>query len=86
MKMNKREFIKALSGKTGLSLEDTSIVNQILEENFFLRCKNKDKIVSEIVRSLNISKDEAVNLYEEAKTIFNEEVRYRFKHSFQSKD
>lgn len=84
--MNKREFIKALSGKTGLSLEDTSIVNQILEENFFLRCKNKDKIVSEIVRSLNISKDEAVNLYEEAKTIFNEEVRYRFKHSFQSKD
>jgi len=46
MNLNKTEFIKTLSCKTGLSIKDTEIINKILEDNFFVSKKNKDKIIT----------------------------------------
>ena len=50
--MNKEEFIENLSEQTGLTKEESLIVNNILENNFFISKRYKDKIISEIVISL----------------------------------
>lgn len=84
--MNKKEFIKALSVKANLSIEKASIVNDILENNFFISKKNRDKIISEIVIELDIKIDEASNIYDIAKDILNEEIKNKLRHPFSSKD
>ena len=43
--MNKSELIKALSSKIGYSVEDTTRINDVLEENFIIGKKNKEKII-----------------------------------------
>lgn len=86
MKMNRMEFIKSLSCKTGLPLEDTKLVNKILEDNFFLSSRNKDKIISEIGIRLSLNMEEATNVYESAKNILNEEIKNKLKHPFKSKN
>lgn len=50
--MNKEEFIENLSEQTGLTKEESLIVNNILENNSFISKRYKDKIISEIVISL----------------------------------
>lgn len=84
--MNKKEFIKALSVKANLSIEKASIVNDILENNFFISKKNRDKIISEIVIELDIKIDEASSIYDIAKDILNEEIKNKLRHPFSSKD
>lgn len=84
--MNKTEFIKLLSYKTKLDLEDAEIVNKILEDNFFISRKNKNKIVNEIVLKLNINIDDATNIYESAKNIFNEEISNKLRHPFRGRN
>lgn len=84
--MNKTEFIRALSIKTGLSIEEAKLANKILEDNFFISSKNKDKIISEIVIKININIVEATNIYESAKNILNEEIKNQIKHPFRNKD
>lgn len=85
-KMNKTEFIKLLSYKTKLDLEDAEIVNKILEDNFFISRKNKNKIVNEIVLKLNINIDDATNIYGSAKNIFNEEISNKLRHPFRARN
>lgn len=84
--MNKTEFIKALKERTKLSLADAEIVNGILESNFFISKKNKDKMIAEIVTKLDISLLDATNIYDSAKEIINEEVKNKLKHPFRNKD
>lgn len=84
--MNKTEFIKALKERAKLSLADAEIVNGILEDNFFISKKNKDKIIAEIVTKLDVSLLDATNIYDVAKEIINEEVKNKLKHPFRNKD
>lgn len=86
MNLNKTEFIKTLSCKTGLSIKDTEIINKILEDNFFVSKKNKDKIASEISKKLDIKIKDATNIYEAAKSLLNEEIKRKCKHPFKSLD
>ena len=62
-KMNKTEFIKLLSYKTKLDLED-----------------------AEIVLKLKINIDDATNIYESAKNIFNEEISNKLRHPFRGRN
>lgn len=39
----------------------------MLEDNFFLSTKNKDKIIDEITIKLGSSREEATNIYDNAK-------------------
>ena len=41
--MNKKEFLKELSKQAHLTEDKAILVNDILEENFFIIKKNKDK-------------------------------------------
>ena len=49
MKMNKRDFINKLSIELSYSKDKCSIINEILENNFFISKKNKDKIIEEFI-------------------------------------
>lgn len=55
--MNKTDFIAELCKKTGLSTEDGSKVNDVIENNNLLG--NAAKIISQIAEKLNISEEQA---------------------------
>lgn len=84
--MNKSEFIKELVRITKYSESDCIIINNILEDNFFISKKSKDKIISEIVIKLHINIEEATNLYDIAKEIINNQVKEKLKHPFRNQD
>lgn len=84
--MNKTEFIKELSDRLSYNEEECTIINSILEDNFFISKKNKDKIISEIVIKLNIDIEEATRIYDIAKKIMNEQIKNKLKHPFKNKD
>lgn len=86
MNMNKEEFIKELEEKLKYSKEQCILINDILENNFFISKKNKDKIIEELMEKLDIKEQEANNVYEKAIEIVKEEVKHKLKNPFKSKD
>ena len=55
--MNKNDFINELWKITNYKESDCIIINDILEQNFFISKKNKDKIISEMLLQLNVNID-----------------------------
>ncbi len=86
MKMNKREFINELSVTLSYSDDKCIIINDILENNFFISKKNKDKIIGEFIQKLNVNNEEAIKIYDIAVKIVKDEVKNKLKHPFKSKD
>jgi len=82
--MNKNEFIKLLSSKANLSLEKAKLVNDVLESNWFISKKNKDKIIKEIAEKLNVLEKDAIRIYDESVKIINYEIKNKLKHPFKS--
>ena len=62
--MNKTKFIEEISNKTGYSLEDSTRINTIIENNFIISKKSKCKIIDELQFEFNISFEEAEHIYE----------------------
>lgn len=86
MKMNKNEFIDKLSTQLSYSKDKCIVINEILENNFFISKKNKDKIIEEFIEILNVNKEEAIKIYDIAVKIVKEEVKNKLKHPLGSKD
>ena len=86
MKMNKTKFLKVLSEKTGLNMEDTLLVSNVLDDNFFLSKSNKDKTINAIMNSLNIDLDRATSIYEIVIDIVKTEIKNKLKHPFKKQD
>lgn len=86
MKMNKSRFIQELKDRTNLPEEKCILVNNIIEDSFLIGQKNKEKIVNDMIQKLNITNVEAENIYEMAMNIILEEMKYKIKHPFKSKD
>ena len=80
--MNKNDFINELSKITNYKESDCIIINDILEQNFFISKKNKDKIISEMVLQLNVNIDEATNINNVSKIIINNQIKGKIKHPF----
>lgn len=85
-RMNKDEFISELSKRTNYSKIDCAIINDVLENNFFLSKKNKDKIIGEIIVELDISIEEASNIYNITKNIVSNQVKEKLKRPFKSQE
>lgn len=85
-KMNKKDFILKLADKLNYSEDECVIINDILENNFFISKKNKDKIIGELIIKLNIAYDEATNIYDVAVKIINDGIKDKLKHPFKSID
>ena len=86
MKMNKSEFINKLSMILSYSEDKCIIINDILENNFFISKKNKDKIIEEFIQKLNVDNEEAIKIYDTAVEIIKNEVKNKLKHPFKSRD
>lgn len=81
-KVNKREFINILSKKTKLSTDKCENINNILERHFLLGKKNKDKIINDIEKELEISRTLSEEMYKTSSTILKEEIKNKIKHPF----
>ncbi len=85
-KMNKTELINELSKSTYYSEDKCIIINEILESNFFISKKSKDKIIEEFILKLNVDKKEALIIYNTAVKIIKNELKNKLKHPFRSLD
>lgn len=85
-KMNKTDFINKLSKELSYSIGRCMIINEILESNFFISKKNKDKIIEEFIQKLEIDYEEAIKIYDIVVRIVNDEIKNKLKHPFKSKD
>lgn len=85
-KMNKTDFINKLSKELSYSIGRCTIINEILESNFFISKKNKDKIIEEFMQKLEIDYEEAIKIYDIVVRIVNDEIKNKLKHPFKSKD
>lgn len=84
--MNKKKFIEELESVTGLDKDKCVIVNDILESNFIVGKKNKEKIVSNLMEQLNLTTSEADILYDSAMSIIGSGIKDKLKHPFKSND
>ncbi len=80
--MNKSELIKALSSKIGYSVEDTTRINDVLEENFIIGKKNKEKIISRLMEVIKIDEVEANRIYNSFAELLKDGLIDKLKHPF----
>ncbi len=86
MKMNKTSFINELSEKLGYSIEECTKINEVIENNFIISRKSKDKIISELGNVLNIDEIKAEEIYNTSVEIITKSIKNRIKHPFKSQD
>lgn len=82
--MNKEKFIKELESVTGLDNVKCMMINHILENNFIVGKRNKEKIVSDIMEELGLTTFEAEKIYESAMSIIGNGIKDKLKHPFRS--
>ena len=82
--MNKTKFLEKLSSETGYSKEDTILINDILERNFVISRKSKDKIVEDLINTLKIDIEEANRIYEISSSIIAKAIKDKLIHPFRS--
>ncbi len=86
MQINKNSFISELSRQLSYSREKCIIINDILESNFFISKKNKDKIIDEFRQILNVSNEESIKIYDIAVKIIKDKIKDKLKHPFENQD
>jgi nucleoid DNA-binding protein len=82
--MNKSEFIKKLSERLNYSIEDCTRINSILEDNFIISRKSKDKIIACLINEFNISEEEADKIYNISVEIISTSIKNKILHPFKS--
>lgn len=86
MKMNKSKFIDKIAEELECSLEKATVINSCLEDNFFISKKSKDIIIADLIKKLDISLEEATNIYEVSTKIAKTALKDTLKHPFRNKD
>ena len=81
-KMNKEKFIDLLASKLNVSINDALKINSVLNENFFLSKKSKDKVVCDLQNILNINEEKATGIYNECVNIVKTEIKNKLRHPF----
>lgn len=84
--MNKNGFIKELSKQTGYDEEKCVLINDVIENYFIFRRKNKDKIIQDLQTKARLSEDDAENVYDIAIKIISGEIKNKLKHPFKNQD
>lgn len=84
--MNKREFIEKLSSELSYSVEKCTIINDVLENNFFISKKSKDKILNDLIEKLSITESEAEKIYDVSISIIKDEIKNKIKHPFKNQE
>ena len=84
--MNKEKFIQQLLKRTNYTKNECEKINSILEQNFLMGKKNKEKILMSLIETLKINEEEADNIYNTSADILLEEIKERIRHPFKSQD
>lgn len=84
--MNKTGLIKELSVKLDVSEEKASKIESMLEENFIVGKKNKEKTVELFMNELDLSSEEADELYNQSMDVIKDCLVDKIKHPFKDND
>ena len=84
--MNKSDFLKELSSKTGYGIEECNLINSVLEDTMIIGKKNKEKMIERFEKELNLNNNESNKLYEIVMNIISNEIKNKFKRPFKSQD
>lgn len=80
--VNKTKFINELEKETQLSREECLIINDVLENNFIIGKKNKNKIITSLIEKLNINYEESENIYNVSIKIILSSIKRKLRHPF----
>ena len=84
--MNKEDFIKALEKATGFDHTKCILLNDILENNFIIGKKNKEKIISDITKQLELTDKEANETYDIVMSVLGSNIKDKLEHPFGPQD
>lgn len=84
--MNKSKFIKELENQTQYDEAKCILINDVIENNFIFGRRNKGKIIMNLQDKVNLSEDDAENVYDISMKIITEEIKNKLKHPFKSQD
>lgn len=84
--MNKTEFIKELTEKTGYDEEKCTLINSIIEDTFFVGVNNKEKMKAKLIEKMGVSEEEADKIYNSAMEIIARGMLNKMIHPFNKKD
>lgn len=73
--MNKSGFLTELESKTGYTAEQCVLINDVLENHFIFRKKNKPKVLAELKERLAVDETEADKIYGQAMAIIRSEIK-----------
>ena len=82
--MKKRKYIEELSKELNCEYEYANKISDILEDNFLLGKKNKDKIINSFVREFDISIDEANKICDISYSIIMMGIKSKLMHPFKN--
>lgn len=80
--MNKEKFLKSFIEETGFSSEQAQIINNIFENHFIIGKNNKEKILFELEKKLDVSSNAAEDIYNSYIDIVIEKLKDRINHPF----
>lgn len=82
--MNKHGFIEEIKKQTNRDERDAIVIADCFDNHFIIGKKNKEKTVAEIEEKLEVSHEEAEELYEIVSKIIATAIKNRLKHPFGS--
>ena len=86
MKMNKTKYIKNLSEVTNFSMDKCEEINKVIEDNGFIGKNTKARIQKDLVEKLNITEEEAEDIYEKTMGIIAGGLKEKITHPFKGND
>lgn len=80
--MNKSALVEEVMKQTNLNEEESIIIVNIFEDNFNIIKDNRELIINGIVEKLNISNEDANNIYDITLNIIKTEIKRKITHPF----
>ena len=84
--MNKSGFIKELEKQTNRNTKDCIVIADCMDDHFFIGKRNKEKIIADLIEKLEVTDEEADEIYNISCNIITTELKRKLKHPFKSKD
>ena len=80
--MDKEKYINELASKLNFDKDYARKVADLLDDNFVIGKRNKEKTIKHLIEELNISEEEADNIYNVSSSIVFNEIKDKIKHPF----
>lgn len=86
MKMNKHQFLEEIKKQTGYTEEKCLQILDVVDDIFLIGKKNKEKMINGFKEKLNVSEEEADDIYNKVMSIVKDAIKYKLKHPFKNMD